>query len=782
MRISALFILFSLYSFNSYSQLVRKLQGRVIDFDTKEPLKGATIRLREPFMTTISSDSGAFALSIEPGEYVLIISYVGYSPRLFTVLVFNDQHLQFGIKKQSNTLLDEVIVNAEMKKNKLKETEMGIVRINPEQLKRIPVAFGEPDILKALTLQPGVVNAGEGAGGFYVRGGNADQNLVLLDGAPLFNTSHLLGFYTTVSADIAQEITLYKGTIPAQYGGRLSSLLNIDVKPGDTARTNYSGGISPVSGRFFMEGYALNKKLTFTTGLRIAYPNLLLNLFPKNFKKSRAFFYDGLTKGAYTFGNNHTLSATLYRSLDKFEFDSATAYKWISEIVTINYAVPLCPKLQMKINALYSGFQSDLEGREKNYESLLTSYIKQKQGQIDFTYLASPRIKFQGGSSIIFYDILPSKERPGKSGSQIISRELEKEKGMEGSGYVSTDIEINETISLQTGIRYADYRYLGAKTTYSYKTGIPQTRETIADTSVFSGNEVIANWSGAEPRVSLKISLGNSTAAKIGYHRGQQFIHLITITNAISPVDFWKLSDAQLKQQKGDQYSAGVFHNFIGYDLSVEGYYKKLKNLVEYKNGATLLLNPIIETAMVPAEGYAYGTEFSVSKNTGRFTGQLNYSYSRTFTRVITPYSIEKVNDGKYYPSNYDRPHNLSILTKLRLRGGWSFYTYFIYTSGRPATYPDGNYSFNNTIVTNYSQRNMDRLPDYHRLDISFSCVTRRFAAQKRYSIWNFSFYNLYGRPNTYSVFFRRESSALKAYRLSVIGSVIPSISWNYNF
>ncbi|HUR12674.1 MAG TPA: TonB-dependent receptor [Flavitalea sp.] len=781
-KLSLILLFTGIFTIPVSAQIVRTLNGQVIDFDTHEPLKGSTIHIREPLRNVTTDDSGRFVLTLEPAEYSLIISYVGYNAKNFSVSLFTDQSIQFGIKKKGSTLLDEVIVNAEFRKNKVKETEMGIVRVNPEQLKRIPVAFGEPDILKALTLQPGVITAGEGAGGFYVRGGNADQNLVLLDGAPLFNTSHLLGFYTTVSPDVAQDITLYKGTIPAQFGGRLSSLLNINVKPGNSERTRYSGGISPVSGRFFAEGFAIKNKLTFAVGGRVAYPNLLLNLFPKNIKKSRAFFYDGLLKAQYMIAKDHAVSITLYRSLDRFKFDSTTAYAWRSNVASLNYTGILSSKWQLQLNGVYSGFDSDLEGLTKNYESVLSSFIHEKEAKMNLVYTLTPQIKINTGGSIVQYDILPSKESPDSDSSQVILRQVEKERGAELAGYINTDIELNKIFSIQAGVRYVVYQYRGEKSTYAYQAGVPMSKETITDTIRYRNGDLISQYSGVEPRISLKIALSPETSLKLGYHHGQQFLHLITNTNAISPVDFWKLSDSYLRPQTGDQYSAGIFRNLIGYDLSLEGYYKNLKNQVEYKNGAMLLLNPVIETALLPAEGYAYGTEVSVSKNTGKLTGQVNYGYSRSFTRVLTEFAIDRVNDGQYYPTNYDRPHNISILTKYKLRGGWSFHTNFIYTSGRPATYPDGNYSINNTIVTNYSQRNMDRLPAYHRLDISLSCVTRRYESQKKYSIWNFSVYNIYGRANTYSVFFRRESSALKAYRLSVIGAVIPSISWNYYF
>jgi hypothetical protein len=774
----ALFLLLFVHTVHGQ---VYRLSGTVTDADDGTQLKNATIQIRSIKKSVISSDSGTFQFLLPIGNYTVLTSFVGYNQKGLTVNLQKDESIHIVLKKKASTELDEVIVNAQVGNNRLNETQMGIIRINPEQLKRIPVAFGEPDILKALVLQPGVSTIGEGAGGFSVRGGNADQNLVLLDGAPLFNTSHLLGFYTAISPDVAQDITLHKGSIPANYGGRIASLLNIRVKPGNTNATRLSGGVSPVSARLFADGATDDGTLRFTAGARVAFPNLMMRLFPKSLKDSRAFFYDFISKLQYMINENHSIAVTWYQSFDKFKFDTSTSYQWESNVLSAAYNGKLNDKFSLNLTGLVSNFKSDLIGETKNYESTLRSSITQQEGKANLRYQISDKSFIDVGTNYVLYKIEPGREKPTSGNSQVIERTVAAEKGREVAGYINGDISITKWLSVETGLRFVQYAYLGPKETYQYKPGAPRSRETITDTINHSSGS-IADYNGLEPRLGLRIALGESTTLKLGFHRGQQFLHLVTNSTAISPVDFWKLSDQYLPQQKGDQFAAGIFRTFRGYDLSVEGYYKKQQNLLDYRNGATLLLNPVIETALVPAKGYGYGVETSVGKTSGKFSGRLNYSYSRSFIQVVTEFATEQVNHGEYYPSNADRPHNVSIQTKLLLRAGWSFNTNFVYMTGRPATYPDGNYSINNTIVTNYSVRNQDRLPDYHRLDLSISCVTRRYETQKRYSIWNFSVYNVYGRANPYSVFFKREGTALNAYRLSVIGSVIPSISWNFNF
>jgi hypothetical protein len=771
-----------------------KLQGQVIDYDTKEPIKGVSVIVRENKQGTVTNDSGYFNLSLSIPDVTLNLSNVGYMHlRQEVHLGVEKGLLTFILKKRANEQLDEVVVNANPNSARLNAVEMNTIKINPELIKRAPLLLGEADIIKALMLQPGITTTGEGAGGFNVRGGNADQNLVLLDGAPLFNTSHLLGFYTSISPDAIQDITLYKGGMPAPYGGRLSSLLNIKTKTGNNNEMQYNGGISPMSGRFYANGPIIKNKLNFIGGFRAAYPNFILNQLSDRFGSSRAFFYDGLVKTEFTLNAANKISITGYRSYDRFRFDESTSYEWLSNLASLNYVSELSSRLSLKLNGNYSEFFSTINNFESGYQYKLNSSIAQKEIKASFAYQAGDKNKIEAGANAIMYSILPGKQRPAADTSSIIATDIEKEKGREVALFLTDEINFSDKISLHAGVRYAVYDYLGPKKTYRYDEAVPLSKETITDTVSFSKNKSIQQYAGLEPRVSLKIGFKDDLALKVSYNRGQQFLQLISNTTSISPVDFWKLSDSYINRQVGDQFAAGIFktYNNSQYLVSVEAYYKTLKNVVQYKDGGRLLLNPFIESALLNSRGRAYGIEFSFSKNIGKFTGQVNYTYSKAEVQVLTKFAEEIVNDGAWYPSDYDRPHNLAIITRLALGRGWSFNGNFVLISGRTTTYPDGNYAYNGTLVNNFSKRNMDRLPAYHRMDVGFSYISKRFAQQKNYSIWNFSFYNLYMHKNAYSIFFKRNPDALFfarvhdsliPYRLSVVGSIIPSISWNYYF
>ncbi|HEX8676940.1 MAG TPA: TonB-dependent receptor, partial [Segetibacter sp.] len=455
-----------------------------------------------------------------------------------------------------------------------------------------------------------------------------------------------------------------------------------------------------------------------------------------------------------------------------------------SRLLSFNHISAISSRVSLRANGNYSKFVSAINNLPVNYAYKLTSSIEQKQAKINLSYALAVNDKIEVGGDYVVYNISPGERKPASPTSNINPLNIQKEKGRELSGFITDEVNLAANITLQAGIRYTSYDYLGPKAVYQYKQNLPLSKETVIDSVSYPANRNIQRYGGFEPRASLKIGITNNMSLKFSYNRGQQFLHLISNTTAISPVDFWKLSDNYIKGQRGDQYAVGYFQNFKNnqYELSLETYFRKIKNMVDYKDGATLLLNPYIESALLDARGRNYGIELSFTRNTGKLTGQINYSYSKSQVQILNQFPSEQVNSGKYFPSNTDRPHNLAIITKLKLGKGWSFNTNFVFSSGRPATYPDGNYAYNGTIVTNYSKRNMDRLPSYHRLDAGFSYVSRRYYQQKKYSILNFSFYNLYLHKNAYSIYFQRSDNVLFSYRLSVVGTIIPSISWTYNF
>jgi len=758
--------------------------GNVIDFETKQPLKQVSVLIQGVRNGTTTNDSGYFSIPFKSAKVTIQFTFIGYTSIVKEINSTIDHSMIIELKRASTPFLEDVTVKAFKERSKLKTTEMNVVRINPESIKQGPILLGEADIIKALILQPGITSTGESAGGFNVRGGNADENLVLVDGAPLFNTSHLLGFYTSLSPDVVQDISLYKGGMPAEYGGRLSSLLTMKIKNGNKEAIQYNGGIGPMSSRFFINGPLVKNKLTFTSGFRTAYPNLILNQLGTNFGNSRASFYDAVLKAEYTINDKNTLSITGYRSFDTFKFDSTMSYQWESNLVSLNYNAELNSKLNFKFNANHSNFISTIFGLDKAYEYSLISKIDQTQLKPTLVYQPTETQTIETGFDYILYGIAPGAQKPNSILSNIIPTIIPKEQGREMAAFISDNIELNNKLSIQLGLRYVGYDYLGPKTIYQYQQGYPISKETISERVQYGVNKIIHSEQGLEPRIAVKYSISDALALKISYNRGQQFLHLISNTTSISPVDFWKLTDPYIKKQIGDQYATGLFGSFVNnlYEASVVVYYKTTQNTVQYKDGGTLLLNPNIEVALLNARGRAYGMELSFAKNFGKLTGQINYTYAQTQVQVLHAFPSEIVNQGAYYFADIDKPHNLAIIAKVKLQRGWTFNTNFIFTSGRPATYPDGNYLFNENIVSNFSMRNTDRLPAYHRLDVGWSYSTKINSEQKKYSTWNISFYNVYMHQNAYSVYFKNLNSRLHAYQLSIIGTIIPSLTWNYNF
>ncbi|MRS64848.1 TonB-dependent receptor [Larkinella terrae] len=775
------------FLFLSLQQLIAQrvtLSGTVMRADTALPVVGASMFVVESGAGLTTDEQGRFSFSLRPGSYHIQLSAVGFKSERPFIVVNANRTAVFKLISQTFEL-DEVQVRDRRADQNVKDVRMSQIQLDVRQLKKMPAVLGEPDILKALTLQAGVSTAGEGAGGFNVRGGRTDQNLVLLDGAPMYNTSHLLGFYTNISSDVVQDVNLYKGSFSSQYGGRISSLLLVNTKAGNSERWRLSGGVSPVSGRVVVDG-PIAKGLTLMAAGRLAYPNWILKSFPERSaaKQSRAFFYDGNLRLTYSPNAINTFSLSAYRSGDSFKFPGDTTYGWQSNVVSGRWSSLLRRNLQLNVNALYSGYQYHVDGETEGYTFRLTSYIQHREVKADLFYTLFEKHKLQIGANGILYKIQKGDQQPTGANSSINPKRLEPENARELGVYGNTEWILTPGITLQAGLRYSAYAQLGPQTVYRYAGQVPRSPETVVDSTVFADGKTIQTYGGLEPRLSLRLQVTPSMSLKLNYSRNRQYIHLISNTTAITPSDFWKVSDSFVPAQVADQIAVGVFKNLNdnAIEIALEGYYKNIDNLVEYRYGATLLLNERLETDLLRAHGKAYGVELSLAKNKGKLTGQFNYSYARSLVAVQTAYSELQVNQGAYYPSNFDKPHNLNIQTRLAMRYNWTFTTNFVYSTGVPATYPDGQYVFANQPTLNYSKRNADRVQDYHRLDIAFSKDTRLSNRQTRYSIWTIGIYNVYARKNPYSVYFNRANSRSEAYRLAVFGTVIPSITYNFNF
>ena len=760
-----------------------ELQGDVRDFDNKEPIKGATLLIKKTTRSTISNEQGKFSILLPVNSYEITCTAIGFQSSTKMAYLLDSRYILFELKKQPPTELSEVVVESRRKDANVADGRMSTVNINVAQLRKVPMVFGEADIIRALTLQAGITTVGEGASGYNVRGGSVDQNLMLLDGAPIFNVSHLLGFYSAISSDAVQSLNLYKGSIPASYGGRLSSLASISMKTGNEQHIRFNTGVGPVSAHVFADG-PLSEKLTFLAGFRVAYPKMMLSAFPGKVGNSNAFFYDGTMKLSYHVNQNNRVTLSLYRSYDEYKFQGDTAYAWGSNMASLNWRSDLSKKVFFRLNANSSYFRSDINGSEPDYQFQLRNSILHRQVKGSFGIQLWEGNNLEAGSDFVNYGINPGLLKPASSGSSIKNIALQTEHGNEISLFALDRMEVNDFISFELGIRHSSFSYRGPHTIYEYAEGKPRSQLTITDSISYDKGKTIKTYDGWEPRLSLKIGLGKKTSLKFSYDKSYQYLQLISNTIAITPVDYWKLSDVQIKPALGNQFAAGLFRNFKDdvFETSIEGFYKTTEHLLDYKNGAFLSMNPYLDADLLEAQGRSYGLEVNVRKTKGKIYGQFAYTWSRSFIRDVTSFAVERVNGGEYYPSNYDRPSNLSITGGFRFGHGWDLNSNFVYVSGRPATYPAATYVINNTVVTDYTLRNGGRLSSYNRLDISFSHDSRRFPDQKRYTILNFSVYNVYARKNPYSIFFQRDGNMLNAYQLSILGTIVPSVTLYYFF
>ncbi|MCU0340271.1 MAG: TonB-dependent receptor [Spirosomaceae bacterium] len=765
--------------------------GRIQDNTSQKPLLAATVQVkrlvkvvangdytynRTDFGGTNSDSLGQYRLQLPNGEYVLEVSAVGYATKSRYLNLRRSVEIDFELSEKINQL-DDVEIRTQKAESNVKSVEMSTIKINMQSLKTTPIVFGESDIIRALTLQPGVTNVGEGAGGFSVRGGRTDQNLVLLDDAPIFNTSHLLGLFTSINAEAVQSATLYKSGIPARYGGRLSSLLNMTTKTGrEEKRTAVAVG--PISSNALIERPFANKKGSLMLAGRGAYPNWMINAFPKRFEGSKASFYDFNGSLQYRLNTRNSLTITAYQSGDAFKFPEDTSYFWRSRVATAQWGAQLGSKLSITTKGILSHYTYGVKGLTEGFEYQLNARIRHHELRTDLLYQLTDKHRFEAGGNVIFYRFSPGTVRPTATGSAINERQLADEYGRESAVYLSYDWDISKRVSLQVGARYSMFQNVGGRV-LTYQPNQPLAVESIADTLQFGRNEVNFNNGGFEPRALLKVELADNKSVKLGYNRTRQYMHLITNTTAISPVDYWKLANRYAPPQQAHQVSLGYYQNLQDntFITSVEGFYKEMTQLIEYKDGASLLLNEHLETELLPAIGQSYGVEVSLQKTKGRLTGFVNYTWSRSLVAARSEFAIEQINQGQFYPSIFDKPHNLNVSAQWYLGSGWTGSTNFMYQTGRPLTYPDGQYVFNDNLIFNYSTRFASRLPDYHRLDLSLSYDSRRTKEQKKYSVLNISFFNLYARKNPYSIFFRQYLGAPRSYRLAVLGTVIPSVT-----
>ena len=768
--------------------------GYVRDAKTGQPVQGVNIVVMNVSKGYVTAKDGFYVITMPAGEYVLKFTHVGYRPRLDTIslqkLLFREITLEDDSKD-----LEEVVVTSEAPDRNVRKVEMGVSQLTIRSIRRIPPLLGEVDVVRSLLLLPGVTTVGEGAPGFNVRGGSADQNLILFDDAPVFNSSHLLGFFSVFNPDVVRDVTLNRGGVAAAFGGRASSVLDVKIREPDAEKWGINGGIGLISSRLGVEGPIIKNKLSFLVATRVSFNDFLFKLAPPNLTGLRANFYDLTTKLKYQPSEKHTVTLTGYVSTDVFKLPSDSLsgqeinasstqfnYQTINGALRWNYFVS--KRVNVATSLILSRYRADLSAPDSANAFRLASGVLHRQLKSDVTFTPSETHQWQAGVSVIDYLLQPNTRTPGPF-SNVLPVDLARERGYELAAYVQDEWKLNPAVSVLAGLRYSALLNRGPATVRTYQEGLSRQDESVGTPQTYGSGEIYNSAGGLEPRLAVRWSVGEGRSIKAGYSRLRQYIQQVTNTTAALPTSRWHLSDTYTKPTIADQWSLGYFHNTTDNAIEASGevYYKTLTNAIDYRDGAELQLAEAVETQIVQGSGRAYGFESLLRKNKGRWTGFASYTYARTFLTMDSPYGQERVNNGRAYPANYDKPHTLNALATYRPTAWFSLSLNFTYSTGRPITQPYARARINGVVIPIYVDRNQQRVPDYHRLDFSMLFEQNPLLKKRNQSSWVFSIYNVYARKNAYSIFYRLSSrSGSDAYKLAIFGTAFPSLTYNFKF
>ncbi|MGB5555321.1 MAG: TonB-dependent receptor, partial [Flavobacteriaceae bacterium] len=761
-----------------------RLTGYVRNAKTGEAIPNLSLVVKNRNMGVVTDDEGYYSIELPSGLNILETRSMGMERAQKNVILFSDGTLDISLNENIEQL-EEVVVAADAARN-VEEAITGSTQIDSEESKNIPLVLGERDILKIATTLPGVSTAGEGAAGYNVRGGNTDQNLILLDDGVIYNPSHFFGIFQALNPYATKDVTIYKGNIPAQYGGRLSSVFDIRTKDSNVEKFAGEASIGPVTNNVVLEIPLVKEKSSVLVGGRSSYSDWILrSLKDERLSNSTASFYDLIAKFNANINENNDFKATAYYSKDAFSITSDSLYKYSNRMFTANWNHRINDRNTANVNLANTEYRFTIgyDGPSNN-DFDLGFKINETDLKLRFNYLHSDTHKFTYGLEGKLYNSDPGYIEPNGAESNISPLVIPRERGFESALFLSDSYTISEKFLVDIGLRYSFFAALGAATQRYYQGGVPKNEATLTETKEFGSNEVIKTYSGPEVRASARYFLAPEFSVKASYNSTLQYIHTLSNTTTVSPIDTWKLADANIKPARAHQYSLGLYKNLDAnnYELSLEGYYKTSSDILDFKVGAQLLLNETIEAEVLQGEGKAYGVELLLRKNRGDLNGWLGYTYSRTMIKFDSDFSEERINNGEFFPSNYDKPHDFSAVLNYKLTRRFSLSTNFIYQTGRPVTYPVGRYTFNNTEYVYYSNRNEFRIPDYFRLDIGLNVEGNHRIKKFAHSFWTLSIYNLLGRNNPYSVYFVTEGGELKAYKSSIFAVPIPSITYSFKF
>jgi CarboxypepD_reg-like domain/TonB-dependent Receptor Plug Domain len=760
------------------------VSGHIKDAKTGVPIDNLVVFVSEKSINTTTDANGFYTLELPSGLNVLQTSSLSYGKTQKQVVVYGDGTLNFNID-ESLEQLGEVLIDAN-KKNNIKAPIIGVTRIDVEGIKNIPLVLGERDILKVATTMPGIKTAGEGALGYNVRGGKVDQNLILFDNGVIYNPSHLFGIFSAINPFVSGSVDIYKGSIPSEYGGRLSSVIDISTKKANTKKFSGEGSIGPITGNLTLETPIVKDKSAIMVGVRATYSDWILKtISEESIKNSSASFHDFVLKYDDKIDDKNNFQATAYLSKDKFSISSDSIYSYGNLLATVKWDHKFDDKNSLEVILASSQYKFNIEYDGAFNRNFDYGYkINENELKLVARHNYNKMHKFDYGLSSKLYNIQPGYMRPIGDESVIQSKRIQKEKGLESAFFFSDLYEVNEKLSFDLGVRYSVFLALGEKSQNIYDPSLPISNESVVDTRFYKNNDVIKSYGGPELRLSGRYFLTPSMSVKAGYNSTIQYSHLLSTNTTASPVDSWKLSDLNIKPQKAQQVSVGLFKNFDddSFEISVESYYKKMKNLLDFKIGAELILNENIETELLTGDGKAYGFEFLLTKKTGKLNGWLGYSYSRTLIKLDSNFLTNQVNNGKYFSANQDRPHDLNVVSNFRITKRYSVALNFNYQTGRPITYPVGKYTYAGAEYVLYSDRNKFRVPDYYRLDLGVNIEGSHKNEKLAHSFINFSVYNVLGRNNPFSVFFVNENGRIEGYKSSIFSVPVPTITYNFKF
>lgn len=760
------------------------LTGYVRNTTTGEPVIGASVYIESPSIGASTDALGLFSLTIPRGKHTLKIKSIGMRDTYRRIVLYGDGKLDIQMQ-ESVTALKEVSIVAGKDVN-IAGTQMGQMKLSIKTMKQVPTAFGETDLLRTVLTLPGVKSASESSVGLNVRGGSTDQNLILFNDAVIYNPSHLFGFFSAFNPDVVKEVELYKSTIPSKYGGRLSSVLEINSRDGNKKKFVGTGGIGLLTGRFAIEGPILKDKASFILGGRTTYSNWIFKkLENPSFNKSTANFYDVNLQVNHEINEKNSITLSGYLSSDKFKLFGDTAYAYQNHVGSIKWKHTFNPKLYGVLAATYSRYQYSVSSERVPVNAFdLQFNIRQNSAKADFTYFIHRQHTLDFGVSTVQYKLMPGSLLPAGTESLIVPDVLESEQALESAIYLEDRFDVNPRLSITAGLRFSMFNYLGPKTVYDYTAGLPIQKIYTEGSTQYGSGKNIKTYQGPEYRVSARYRLTDVTSFKVSYNTTRQYIHLITNTMVMSPTDIWKLSDTHIQPQLGSQLAVGLYRNLRGnkLELSVEAYYKNMQHFLDYRGGDSLILNHRIETAVISTTGKAYGIELMAKKLTGKLNGWVSYTYARTLLRADDRTANDAPNKGEYYPSNYDKPHDFTLVSNYKFSHRFSLSFNFTYSSGRPYTPPIGKYVLEGVQRVYYADRNQYRIPDYYRMDFSMNIEGNHKIKKLAHSSWTFAIFNLLGRKNPSSVYFRTQNGIVKGYMLSIFGQPIPTVTYNFRF